>query len=100
MDNRKNVYFSKDQTLPDVRIKPPEGLFDSDDFNKETREDEEEEQYKFGRIWRDPTDKCYTQVKKLYDNFHHMTETELVSGAPISCFFNFVQKSFFVFFQV
>ena len=50
------------------------------DFEEDTREDEEEEQYKFGRIWRDPTDKCYERVKQLYDKFGNMTKTEYVKS--------------------
>ena len=59
-----------------MRIEPPKDLLDSGIFNEDTREDDEEEQYKFGRIWRDPTDKCYERVKELYDKFENMTKTE------------------------
>ena len=67
--------FSQGKKLRDVKIEPPKGLFDSDDLNEDSREDEEEEQYKFGRIWRDPTDKCYKKVKEMYDNFDSFGKT-------------------------
>ena len=46
--------------------------------------DDDEEQYKFGRINKDPTDTCLDRALELYDNHHNMTQDELVL---ILCFF-------------
>ena len=70
------IFFSHGKKLFKVKIEPPKDLFESFDFIEDTREDGEEEHYKFGRIWRDPTDECYEKVKELYDEFENLTKTE------------------------
>ena len=40
--------------------------------------DDDEEQYKFGRINKDQTDTCLDRALELYDNHHNMTQDELV----------------------
>ena len=47
--------------------------------------DDDEEQYKFGRINKDQTDTCLDRALELYDNHHNMTQDELVL---ILCFFH------------
>ena len=46
------------------------------DKNKEDVSEDEEEQYQYGRIIKDPTDGCLQRALDLYDNYDSMTQDE------------------------
>ena len=53
------------------------------DKNKEDVSEDEEEQYQYGRIIKDPTDGCLQRALDLYDDYDSMTQDEWVLS--LSC---------------